>query len=111
MNAKQARLISRTSAPIVHSSFVLLFLVRLRVVAFARANLRAACDAAHFDADRAETIVARFVRRIIAETVLRADKLGDFDEGLSRVAQIARDVGFPAGDARYLVHLAARQRV
>src|SRR5918912_4110841 len=82
-----------------------------RVIAFACADLCASGDAAHFDADGAKATVARLVRRIIAEAVLRADLCGDLRKGRARIAQIGGHEITASRSARQIVHLAAGQVV
>ena len=60
-----------------------------RVITFARPNLRI-FHAAKLHGDFAELAVARFVCRIVAEAVLRANLVGDLREGRARVLQRGR---------------------
>src|SRR5688572_20082233 len=81
-----------------------------RVITFTRAHLRI-FHAANLNANFSKLAIARLVRRIVAEAVLRADLVCDLRKCRARVPQRCRRKISAARSARKLVHLNAREIV
>src|SRR6266851_3381646 len=81
------------------------------VVAFACADLSFIVKATQLHANRAKFSIAVFIRRVIAQTVLRPDLRGDACKSSARILKTVGDEVSAAAVLCQIVHLLARQIV